>query len=319
MQLSKEIFKSKKVLIVGDVMIDQYMMGTVYRNSPEADIPVLEDVKINAEPGGAANVAINIKNLKAQAEIISVTGDDTESETLKSKLVEQGIKTHFLKDPGRKTTVKTRVFRDNQQLIRVDREDKKPLEDQINKLFLDEIEFLLNSEEFDIMILQDYNKGVLHKKNISTIINLARAKNLFIAVDPKFENFNQFQNVDLFKPNLVELLSGYGAEESFSNIEQIRDIASDVRKSLNSVHLLVTLSEKGALLLNSKNSTHLPAEKVEIVDVCGAGDAVIAISSLALESGMSPNDTLRLCIQTGKIVCSKTGVAGASIEELLTL
>ena len=318
MRLSLDFFKDLHVLVVGDVMIDQYMNGNVFRQSPEANIPVLENVSLLKKLGGAANVAKNIVHLGAKASLLSVTGNDSNYDHLVGLLNNQQIAAHLIKDPERQTTIKTRVFADKTQLVRVDQEDKHDLSEEKNKELLQKYQDILANEKIDILLLQDYNKGVLNKGNIETLIEIAKSKGVFVAVDPKIANFYAYKNVDLFKPNLKELMGQFPNENLSGdfNVALVKKLAEIVRSEIVAKTILVTLSEHGAMIMDKKESYYKAAKTIEVVDVCGAGDAVIAVCAMTMQKGLSKEEILELCNETGRIVCEKTGVESIHISEL---
>ena len=306
------------MLVIGDVMIDQYMFGEVYRNSPEADIPVLENVTIQSKLGGAANVAMNIKSLGADVHLLSLIGKDQNANKLKDLLHDSMIPYHLLEDEKRPTTVKTRVFQGKNQLIRIDQESTEDISIELihefQKLYFE----LLQKYQANIIILQDYNKGLLTEKNIPYIIELAKDKGIFVSVDPKKKNFLAFKGVDLFKPNLKELIlqSQEKYNESISNSILLKEIQK-LNQHISAKTFMVTMSDRGAMIYENGESNYEKAEQIDVVDVCGAGDAVISIASLLKYKGYDNKEILTYCNKSGKIVCQKTGVAGISIEELL--
>lgn len=318
MRLSLDFFNDLHVLVIGDVMIDQYMNGNVFRKSPEADIPVLENVTLLKKLGGAANVAKNIFHLGAKASLLSVCGDDNNQEHLLSLLKKYQISAYLIKDSDRQTTIKTRVFADKTQLVRVDQEDKQELSEKINNQLLESFENILKKEQIDILLLQDYNKGVLGKQNISKLIKMAKSKGIFIAVDPKVDNFYEYKEVELFKPNLKELNTQFpnAPTEKGFNVVGAKILAEKVRSEIVAKTILVTLSEHGAMLLTETESYYKATKTIDVVDVCGAGDAVMAVTAMAMFKGIENDEILELCNETGRIVCEKTGVESIHISEL---
>lgn len=319
MTLNKTSFSRIKVLIIGDVMIDQYMWGKVYRNSPEADIPVLEDVRIEQKLGGAANVANNLKDLGADIFLLSITGEDNAANQMADLLNESGIDHQLLADKKRPTTVKTRIFKGTEQLIRVDQESTSEMDKDQDKLLLSAFEHILNSFQPQVLILQDYNKGILTAYNIPKIIAIANARSIFISVDPKKKNFELYQNVNLIKPNLKELYHQINSTENSPEFDPAL-ISRKTRELLDKMSVgifLVTLSEHGAMICTQKESIIKQADLIEVVDVCGAGDGVIAVATLMAYLGINSDEILQLTNKTGRIVCQKTGVAGITIDELL--
>lgn len=210
-----EQFNGKRILVIGDVMIDAYMRGKVNRISPEAPVPIVSLEKVEDRLGGAANVAINLEAMGAKPIICSVVGTDSYGNDLKNLLEEANISSEGLVlSEGRKTTVKTRVIGNNQQLLRIDSE-------QTNQISANEESALLNSVKkliasgLDGIIFEDYNKGVLTPQIISAVITLANENGIVTTVDPKKDNFFEYKNVTLFKPNLKELKEGLGVDFSF--------------------------------------------------------------------------------------------------------
>lgn len=319
MKLEKNSFSDIRVLVVGDVMIDQYMWGKVYRNSPEADIPVLEEVKIEQKLGGAANVANNLKDLGADVFLLSIVGDDKGAEQITTLLAKSNIRHQLVTDKSRPTTVKTRIFKDSEQLIRVDQESTSEMSIEQDEIFLTNYQKAIAEFKPDILIMQDYNKGVLTQYNIPLLIKYAKEHSIFISVDPKKKNFALYQNVDLIKPNLKELYHQIRPQEEDIPF-QPEWIAEEATKLLHKMSVgifLVTLSEHGAMICSEKESTLKEADPIEIVDVCGAGDGVIAVATLMAHKGASNERILHYTNKTGRIVCQKTGVAGIAIDELL--
>ncbi len=308
---------SYNILVIGDVMVDQYMKGVVRRKSPEADIPVLDQVTTIMEPGGAANVSLNAIILGSKATLIGVIGNDEKGLKLQSILEEKSISTEFIKDNTRPTTVKTRVFDGNKQLIRIDDESTIDCSEEIQKELIQKVKEIVNKEKFDIAILQDYNKGVLTKNTISKIIAILKSKNIFIAVDPKKKNFECYMDVNLFKPNMNEMLfwAKMDAKTEFDK-NFIEKIGKNLRSEIASTTLLVTLSEHGAMYFSKKASYYKEAIPMEVVDVCGAGDAVILVAAMADFQNLNPSEVLEYCVKTGKIVCGKVGVSGITSVEL---
>ena len=305
------------ILVIGDVMIDQYMKGVVKRRSPEADIPVLEEVRTISEPGGAANVAMNASLLGSKVTLVGVTGEDQGAKKLRKILSEKSIRAEFITDTTRPTTVKTRVFNGPNQVVRVDEESTDDCSSYITKLLEARIKEVISKEKYDIAILQDYNKGVFHKENISNIVQILKSNGIFIAVDPKKKNFNYFSGVDLFKPNLSEMLHWMGRSTSDKfDLHEVKKLAKALYDEIACTTLLVTLSEHGALLLQGDTSVYKKSIPLDVVDVCGAGDAVITVGSMAKFQNLTNEIILEYCVKTGRIVCEKVGVNGITSAEL---
>lgn len=313
-----QAFSGKRVAIVGDVMLDRYIIGRVNRISPEAPVPVMIHDSTVARLGGAANVALNIKQLGSQPYICSVIGEDNAAKELVELIKNLGDVDHVLpRIKNRKTTVKTRLLGNNQHLLRLDSESNTMLSDAEADLLLNGIRELISIHEIDIVILQDYNKGVLTPYVIEQVLSLCQEHNVFVAVDPKFDNFFSYQNVDLFKPNLKEICQALGTKVS-SDIDDLNHAATILAHRLQPKHCMITLSEKG-IYLNSPDGEAIvvPTEVDEIVDVCGAGDAVLAVSALMLSTGLGVERTGVVANKAGKIVCQKLGVAPITIDELI--
>ncbi len=310
-------FKNKKVLIIGDVMVDAYMWGKVNRISPEAPIPIVSVRERDYRLGGAANVALNVSALGAEAILCSVIGKDEKGEVFCSLLKNQNLSSEgIIKSNNRRTTVKTRIISNGQHLLRVDEEDSHTLDSKHNSYLLEKITYLVNKYEFDVIIFEDYDKGVLNKVLINQITKLAKDKKIFTAVDPKRNNFLDYKNCNLFKPNLKEFSEGINANIKNSNITKLESSASQFISEQNIDILLITLSEKGVFIADKKEMLHFPAEIRDISDVSGAGDTVISIASLLLASGANLSEIAQIANIAGGIVCEKTGVVPINPNEL---
>jgi rfaE bifunctional protein kinase chain/domain len=306
-----------KVIVIGDVMLDQYLYGTVRRKSPEADIPVLDQLNYKIEVGGAANVALNAKLLDCDVHLVGVVGQDEKATKLESILHSHGIKTSLIEDHNRPTTVKTRLFNGNEQLVRVDEESTEDIDDDIQSTLINKISDVISEEKYDIAILQDYNKGVFCNTNIIEIITLLKSKDIFIGVDPKKENFECYKHVDLFKPNLNELKQWAEIEkEKKYSKNWVEKIGTKLRNEISAKTVLITLSEHGVLYLSENKTFHKPSIPIDVVDVCGAGDAVMMVSAIAAYKNKTGEEILSLCVRAGKIVCLKVGVSSISSAEL---
>jgi rfaE bifunctional protein kinase chain/domain len=310
-------FVKKKVLIVGDVMIDSYMWGKVNRISPEAPIPIVSITKRDYRLGGAANVALNLAALGAQPFLCSVVGSDEKGETfqklLKSNnLTSQGI----IIDDSRPTTVKTRIISSGQHLLRVDEEVSDIISETVRKQLFDRIVEIIANQKIDIIVFEDYDKGVLSYDLISSVIKLANQNGIFVTVDPKKRNFNHYQNVNLFKPNLKEFCEGQKIELNKNDLTELKAHALTFLQSNNIEILMITLSELGILIANKTDSFHFPALVRDIVDVSGAGDTVISVASLLLCTGANIGDIAKISNIAGGLVCEKTGVAPIDVNDL---
>jgi rfaE bifunctional protein kinase chain/domain len=301
-----EGFQNKRIAIVGDVMLDAYIMGKVHRMSPEAPVPILLLNQEDQRLGGAANVALNLKALGAEVFLCSVVGKDVQG----LKLIE------FLQDDSRKTTVKTRVLSGSQHLLRIDQEDLHALENAVAQRLINCVEHLIN-QGIDALIFEDYNKGVLTEEVIVQCIAFARAHGVVTCVDPKKDHFFSYQNVDLFKPNLKELRDGLGCEINPRALATLTNASSKLRDRLNHKTSLITLSEFGVFVDDGSQEFIIPAHFRDISDVSGAGDTVIAVATLALCSGLSMKQVAALANLAGGMVCEHSGVVSVNRLELL--
>ena len=305
-----EQFAQQKVLIIGDAMLDVYMWGNINRQSPEADVPVVDVQKYEKRLGGAANVAKNIASIGARPILCSVIGDNDQG--FFELMNKQGLCTKGVLQENRKTTVKTRIFSNNKYQLRVDEEDLFPI--QSEQVFVKNTTKLM--EDVSVIIFQDYNKGVLTSTVIKKIIAAAKGKHIPIAVDPKKDNFWAYKGVDLFKPNLKELNDAYGTQIAGDNITEIEKVTKNLQEKLKVKNILLTLSENGIFHL-SNESFYQAAFERNIVDVSGAGDSVIAAAALGLSLDITAQELCTISNLAGGLVCEKAGVVPVQKENLL--
>ena len=306
-------FNSKKVLVVGDSMIDAYMWGEINRISPEAPVPVVEVKKHESRLGGAANVALNLQSLGATPMLCSVIGDDNKSSLFKELMKDASLSTKgLLITNERRTTLKTRVIADNKHQVRIDEEDTNPI--TVETQFLSLIQKLIT--DVDVVILQDYNKGVLTSKVITAVIKFANTQNIPTIVDPKKKNFHTYKDCTIFKPNLSEIKEGMNIKFDANDIQKLEEVSGALRKRLNSKGILLTLSAKGICINTEKTFTHTPAFKRDIIDVSGAGDTVISVASLCLACNIDLANLSILSSLAGGIVCEEVGVIPINKEKL---
>ena len=311
-------FNDKKVLIIGDVMVDAYLFGTVDRISPEAPVPVVSVTGRNSRMGGAANVALNIAALGATPFLCSVIGSDTRGDEFidllaKRKMSNIGI----VRSKHRPTTTKFRVLGNNVQMLRVDEEHTNYINRNDERELLKKIRTIIEDEAIDSIIFEDYDKGCITPTLIASVAKIARKNNIIITVDPKKRNFNYFNNLTLLKPNFKELKEGLGIELENGDIHSIRDAAMEILKKHNLEIMMVTLSEHGVLICEKNLQTHIPAIIRNIADVSGAGDTVIAVLTLALASGLSSTNAAKLANLAGGIVCEEIGVIPIDKNKLM--
>lgn len=313
-----EQFNSKRILVVGDVMIDAYLHGNVSRLSPEAPVPIVNLKKSEDRLGGAANVALNLLSLGAEPIICSVIGDDEgankmfdlfEKRTLNSK--------GLVKSARRKTTVKTRVIGNHQQMLRIDDEQIDDLNsDEENKLLTIIRNFVVSG--IDAIILEDYNKGVLTETLIEQVISVANEYGVVTTVDPKKDNFLAYKGVTMFKPNLKELKEGLKIDFDFANDRSAFEAAVlKLEDILSNKITFITLSEHGVYVKEDEKQTYIPAHVRNIADVSGAGDTVISVATLCLVSGASPETAASIANISGGLVCEESGVVPINKEKLL--
>jgi rfaE bifunctional protein kinase chain/domain len=313
-----ESFNQMNVLIIGDVMIDSYLWGKVNRISPEAPVPIVTVKNKERRLGGAANVALNIQALGANPILCSVIGVDIEGqafmELLKTqKLSQKGI----LKSRDRITTVKTRIIGNNSQLLRVDEEEETDIIYTETQQLLTLISYIINHDKIDVIIFEDYNKGLINTKLISKVVELSKSKNIPTCVDPKKKNFNSYKGVSLFKPNIKELREGIKLDNYVENINEIQRAVSSYRVKQKIETVLVTLAEKGVITNSRKVKEHLPAHIRSIADVSGAGDTVISVASLCRALECSDILTAAIANLSGGLVCEQIGVVPVNKEQLL--
>jgi len=310
-------FSELKVLVIGDAMVDNYLWGKVDRISPEAPIPIVTVTKQENRLGGAGNVSMNIQALGATPIMVSIIGNDEKgrifSELMQEKkLPKQGI---FV-DPTRMTTVKTRIISGGQQISRVDHEISTLIDHEFEQLIFDRITTIVNSEHIDIVIFVDYDKGLITPWLIKNVIELAKSKQILLAADPKIRNFNNYQQVDLFKPNFKEFKEGLKLQVEKSDLEELKRVSEKFKKENQIGLLFITLSELGVFLTNGVKQNYYPAEVRDIADVSGAGDTVIATASLCLAAGLPIPYMAQLSNLAGGLVCEKLGVVPIDPEQL---
>lgn len=312
-----EQFKTKRILVIGDVMIDSYLRGNVNRVSPEAPVPIVSLQKEEDRLGGAANVAINLVAMGASAIICSVIGKDKSGEKLVDLLAENSISAEGLVfSNSRQTTVKTRIIGNNQHLLRVDSEQTNDITIQEEDELVKKVEQILNGK-IDAIIFEDYNKGVLTESGILRIISLANSKGIYTTVDPKNKNFFAYKNVSLFKPNLKELKEGVGMNFSFSDQESFKKAIDLLEERLGNSISFVTLSEHGVFIKDKIEQHHIQAHIRNIADVSGAGDTVISVATLCLTAGLALKEIAEIANLAGGLVCEKSGVVSIEKEQLI--
>ena len=311
-----EDFNSLNVLIIGDVMLDSYIWGAVERISPEAPVPIINVKKKDFRLGGAANVALNIASLGAQPILCALIGDDDDGKKLIQRLDERKIsKEGIVVSAHRPTTVKTRIIASAQHVVRVDEESDTVVNAQEELEIMERIEKLLPLCQ--VVIFEDYDKGVLNDAIIEKTVQLATKNNIPTVVDPKKRNFLSYKGVTLFKPNLKELREGLKIEVEASNQSTVERAVDQLKEKLNAAGVMLTLSEYGVYIDFQHEKIKLPAHEREIADVSGAGDTVVSIAALAVALKLSPRQIAFLSNLGGGLVCQHVGVIPIDKEELL--
>jgi len=301
-------FENQHILIVGDVMLDRYLTGTVSRISPEAPVPVVLQRTTDDRLGGAANVALNIRALGATPILCSVVGEDADGRALERMLPAAGMTTEgLIFSETRKTTVKTRVLGNNQQMLRIDQEDDHDLSEREAQALITCVLSLLANNPVQAVIFQDYNKGVLTPAVIEAVLPEARRRGVLTAVDPKKHNFFAFRGADLFKPNLKEIRDSVPFQV-LPEIASLKLASEYLRKKLDQRITMITLSEKGLFLGNQKEAGLYPTVARNVADVSGAGDTVISVASLGLAVGLDLPVVAALSNLAGGQVCEYPGV-----------
>ena len=311
-------FKDKTILVIGDVMIDAYMRGTVNRVSPEAPVPIVSLQKEEERLGGAANVAINLVAMGANAIICSVVGNDKAGNQLVELLSENHISAKGLVfSTERQTTVKTRIIGNNQHLLRIDAEQTDDILEEEGLALINLVQSIIEASKIDAIIFEDYNKGVLTELVISEIVALANKNGVLTTVDPKHKNFFAYKNVTLFKPNLKELKEGVNRSFSFQETDKFQDAVTILEQKLNNQISFITLSENGVFIKDANTQHHIPAHIRNIADVSGAGDTVISVATLCLAAGLSIKEIAEIANLAGGLVCEKSGVVSIDKELLI--
>jgi D-glycero-beta-D-manno-heptose-7-phosphate kinase len=299
----------KKICIVGDVMLDRYMIGDVSRISPEAPVQVFDIRKTEPKLGGAANVSLNMKKLGVEPFLIGIIGDDSEGATLKQVMHEQQQDTSGLITVNyRPTTSKTRVIASSHHLLRIDHESNSDIIKETEEIIFGKIKS--NADKFEIIVLQDYNKGVLTKSLIHKTTKFAQENNIKVLVDPKFENFYEYKNVFVFKPNRKELEDAFGRKAKTE--DDLMEICNELINKINCENIVLTLGEYGIKIIRrEKNKLKVDSLKTRarrVADVSGAGDTVISTIAVCLAGGASLNEAVEISNIAAGIVVEEVGI-----------
>ncbi len=307
-----------KVAVIGDVMLDTYWWGHVERISPEAPVPVVAVSKKEQRIGGAGNVALNIQALGASVALLTILGDDEDGIQLKKLLQENNIDTRFiLESKKRITTNKIRIISRNQHMMRLDAEITSDIDELDEEKLQNQIEKFITVQHPDVVILEDYNKGILTNNIITHTIAFCKEQNIPTAIDPKRKNFFSYKNASLFKPNLHEAITSLNLLPEEVSAELLGDIHSQLKEKLNHEISLITLSEKGIFYQENDDKKIIPSHRRSIADVSGAGDTVIAVASLIYAATKNIELTSEVANIAGGIVCEEVGTVAINKERLL--
>lgn len=306
-----------KVGVIGDLMLDTYLMGRVDRISPEAPVPVISLQHREHRIGGAGNVALNAASLGASVAILGVLGDDEDANLLTDLFEKKGISTQYAFRSGKRiTTNKMRIISRNQQMMRVDAEVTNDLDKGEEAHLLEKLNKYIEKERPHILILEDYNKGVLTQGVIDGAIALCQAKGILTAVDPKRKNFFAYQEVDIFKPNLKEVREALNLLPEALTLQTLRQIHHALVDKLQHRISFITLSEQGVFYQEKEKAAILPSHMRDIADVSGAGDTVIAVASLVYAVTKNPHLMAEIANIAGGLVCEQVGTAAINKERL---
>lgn len=308
-----DTWKGKRVGVLGDIMLDEYIIGKVSRISPEAPVPIVEVEEEYSLLGGASNVANNIKSLLGEPILFGVIGKDRGGENIINLLREKGIISKLYMDKNRPTTRKTRVIALNQQVVRIDKEVKYFISEEIEEIVFQNIEE--NIKEIDIFILSDYAKGVLTPKLTYEVINLVKSKGKKVIVDPKGKDYRKYKGASIITPNEREAQIAVNMEENFDLITCAKKLW-DITEGEG---VLITRGERGMFLFEFNSQVFIPALSSPVRDVTGAGDTVVATLSLALAGGGNLLESAILSNLSAGISVKKLGTATVSPRELVSI
>lgn len=309
-KISKD-YSDKNILVIGDIILDAYIFGTVDRISQEAPVPIVSIAEKNFKPGGAANVALNLSGLGANVQLIGLTGSGVNCDELQECFEKNNnINLHLVKDEGRPTSVKTRIIADGKQVVRLDDEATNEI-NQIHKEKLKSV-FDANSKNIDGIIIEDYNKGTLSSDVIIHIIDSASKNSIPVYVDPKYDNYEHYKGVRLFKPNLVE----YNTIVRNKNFGALPESGFKFKEYIDSEILLLTLGAEGMSLYFDDSHDQIPTKARKVYDVSGAGDTVIATFAMNDICGLDPLESSIIANLAAGRVCEEIGVFPINVDAL---
>lgn len=312
-------FATTKIGVVGDIMLDTYWWGSVDRISPEAPVPIVSLQRKETRVGGAANVALNLSALGAHTTLFAVVGMDAEAEELNTLLKAESINTQYIhSSSSRVTTNKVRIMGRNQQMMRLDHEHTHDINKTESKALLDNFYAYVEKEQPALIILEDYNKGVLTKEIIEAVIAYCNQKGIPTAVDPKQKNFLAYKNCTLFKPNLKEVKEGLKIEVPTIDLAHMQQVHQALHAALNHTISFITLSEHGVYYAQKDKQQLIPTHIRNIADVSGAGDTVIAVASLVYAYSKDMALAAEIANIAGGLVCELVGTAPIDKNVLAT-
>jgi len=303
-----------KILILGDVMLDEYLWGNVSRISPEAPVPVVEVLKESIKLGGAANVALNVKTLGDEPILVGVAGEDKNGERMMEALNAVGIGDEgIFTENSRPTTIKTRVIAHSQQVVRADREDTQEISPELTERIIDFVKNRIG--EIAALVISDYGKGVITLRLLSELIDLCRTNHVFVGVDPKETHFLNYKKVSLITPNHNEAAFAYGKKIKDENI--LEEVGWGLMDRLEAEAMLITRGEKGmSLFERSRSLTHFPTRAKEVYDVTGAGDTVISTFTSSFAAGASFKEAALISNHAAGMVIGEIGAAQVTKDQL---
>ena len=307
-------FSGIRIGVLGDVMLDRYLRGRAARLSPEAPVPVVEIIEEKEHPGGAANVATNLAGLGCVPVLMGIVGSDSAAQSLSNSLANAEIDPSLLvSDPNRLTTVKTRVIANGQHIVRADRENTRGASSHAEARLLNQLSSTIAS--LDAIVLQDYNKGTLSPAVIDEAIKVALRAKIPILVDPKVDHFFQYKGTTLFKPNRAESEMALGSP--INSIEDAVQAAETILSRTDSEHVVVTLGEEGMVLVSrGQEALVIPTTALEVADVSGAGDTVIATLAAGLASQLGVVSSVHLANVAAGVVCGHVGTVPIQLADL---
>ena len=305
---------NQSILVIGDIILDKYIYGQTTRISPEAPVPIVLAKKESYVLGGAANVAANLNSLGAKSYLMGCVGNDQNGRTVIDLIDDILSDSSGIFHSSKKTTTKSRIVSKGQQVLRIDEESTFDMESAEQKSFFELIENAINTMPFDGIILQDYNKGIFSERMIQDVLQLAKNKSIPIFVDPKHKNFWKYQGVTIFKPNLSEILEANEIE----NYSSLDELLISTYSRLKCELLMCTLADEGIAYVQKGVVSKSPTQKIDVVDVSGAGDSALATIVLSYLLGYEAKEIAILANLGGKVACMKSGVSTIFITELIS-